>query len=219
MKQILRISSRTSAVLLIFVVVFTSLLALTYALTRDSILASRAAHKMRLIDEVLPREAYDNDLLNSGRPQPGTPELGTDDTTMLYLARREGRPVAVVMEAVAPNGYAGAIRLVVGVRIDGSEPVILGVRVSEHRETPGLGDYIEPRKDRNKAHPWITQFDQLSLSARSPERWQVKKDGGDFDAVTGATISARAVVGATGRALRWATTQREDWLTGKGFGT
>jgi hypothetical protein len=81
--------------------------------------------------------------------------------------------------------------------------------VTSHKETPGLGDYIDPKKDRNKARPWITQFNGLGFDGVPREKWRVKKDGGHFDQMSGATISARAVTNASGRALAWATENRD----------
>ena len=75
-------------------------------------------------------------------------------------------------------------------RADGS---LSGVRVTGHRETPGLGDYIDPKKDKNKARPWITQFTDMSLATVVDKDWKVKKDGGRIDHYAGATVTPRAV--------------------------
>lgn len=112
------------------------------------------------------------------------------ETAVAHRARRSGQFSGWVVESVAPNGYAGAIRMLVGVDANG---VISGVRVIEHRETPGLGDYIDAARS-----PWSQQFIGHRIS--DGLRWQVKKDGGPFDAMAGATISARAVTAAVGRA-------------------
>jgi electron transport complex protein RnfG len=111
---------------------------------------------------------------------------------------KDGKIVAVIFEAVAPDGYAGPIRLLVSVRSNGA---LSGVRVVGHKETPGLGDYIEVRKDRRRDKPWITQFSGRSLLDPVESAWKVKKDGGDFDANAGATVTPRAVVRAVHRAL------------------
>lgn len=198
---------RTAIILFAFVIVFTALLAGVYLATRPAIVASAAAEKMKLIGEVLPRDAYDNDLLHDSLQLPPTRELGLDDVTPVYRARKAGQPAALVFEAIAPDGYAGKIRLLVAVRADGR---LAGVRVIEHKETPGLGDYIEPKKDRNKTRPWITQFNEQSLTTIPADRdWRVRKDGGRFDANTGATITPRAVVKAVHKALRFVDLNRE----------
>lgn len=199
-------AARSAAVLFLFVVAFTGLLAGAYLWTRPALEASAAEEKMRLIDEVLPRSAYDNALLHDALTLPPTPELGLDDASTVYRARRGGQPAALVLEAAAPDGYAGKIGLIVAVHADGS---VAGVRVTRHKETPGLGDYIEPKKDRNKARPWITQFDGLSPAAPGEREWKVKKDGGRFDYHAGATVTPRAVVRAVAKAAKFAAANRD----------
>ncbi len=105
---------------------------------------------------------------------------------------------------VAPDGYAGSIRLLVGIGADGR---LLGVRVVAHRETPGLGDAIDERKST-----WIDGFKGRSLGDPALERWHVKKDGGDFDQFTGATVTPRAVVGAVLDALLYFEANRATLL-------
>lgn len=198
---------RTAVILLVFVVVFTSLLAGVFLWTRPAIEAAAAAEKMKLIGEVLPPAVYDNDLLNDRRRLAPSVALGLDEASTAYLARRGGRPSALVFEAVAPDGYAGKIRLLIAVAADGT---LLGVRVTQHKETPGLGDYIEPRKDKNKQRPWITQFDGLSLATVAEQEWRVRKDGGRFDSVAGATITPRAVIRAVRKALQYVAENRQQ---------
>ena len=204
--SILRISSRTATILLLFTLVFTALMAATYFATRPAIEQSARVEKMKLIGEVLPHDLYDNDLLADDIVLPPIPALGLDDASTVYRARKDGRPVALVAEAAAPDGYSGRIGLLLAVGADGR---LIAMRVTQHKETPGLGDYIDPHKDKNKAHPWIDQFDGRSLDEVKPEQWKVKKDGGVFDAHTGATISARAVTNASGRALAWLSDHRD----------
>lgn len=197
---------RTAAILFVFVIVFTGALSGAYLWTKPAIEASAAEEKMRLVDEVLPRGDYDNALLDDILTLPATPALGLDEPSTLYRARRGSQAVAVVFEAVAPDGYAGKVRLLIALRSNGS---IAGVRITQHKETPGLGDYIEPKKDKNKVRPWITQFQNLSLAELSDKDWKVKKDGGRFDYYAGATVTPRAVVKAVHKAARWASEQGE----------
>lgn len=204
----LRISVRTALILLVFTLVFTLLMAGVYQATRPMIEATLLDAKRRLIAEVLPTTVYDNDLLADSVALPPLPALGLDQPTTLYRARTNGQPAALVFEAAAPDGYSGQISLILAVRADGR---LAAVRVTAHKETPGLGDYIDPKKDKNKAQPWITQFDGRNFSDTPRNKWRVKKDGGTFDQRTGATISARAVTRATGQALDWAL-QRADAL-------
>lgn len=203
--SITRISVSTAAILAVFCAVFTALMAVTYIGTKPALEASALAEKLQLIDAVLPRNEYDNDLLADYITLPPLPALGLDDPSRLYRARRDGEPRALVLEAVAPDGYSGRIALILAVEDDGE---LKAVRVTQHRETPGLGDYIDPKKDRNKKHPWISQFNELGFEDVRPAQWKVKKDGGHFDQMAGATISARAVTNATRRALEWTESRR-----------
>lgn len=195
----LGLSARTGGVMVAFTIVFTALMAFTYGATKDQIDASAAEEKMKLISEVLPPASYDNLLLDDYAALGPTRELGLDNGGRVYRARQAGQPAALILETTAPDGYSGRIDLIVAVRADGS---VSGVRAVTQRETPGLGDYIDPKKDKDKKSPWITQFTRLEAT-RLPQ-CKVKKDGGDIAYHTGATISARAVTNAVARAARYA---------------
>ena len=208
--SVLRISVRTAAIMLAFTSVFTALMAGTYSATAPLVAASALAEKLHLIGEVLPAGIYDNDLMADAITLPPQAALGLAEDTRLWRARKNGAPAALVLEAAATDGYSGRIGLLLAVKASGE---LLAVRVTEHRETPGLGDYIDPKKDKNKAQPWITQFGNLGFDRVPRENWRVKKDGGHFDQRAGATISARAVTNASGRALAWALEHRDQLFT------
>lgn len=195
----LGLSARTGSVMVAFTIVFTALMAFTYGATKNQIEASATEEKMKLISEVLPPSSYDNTLLDDYVELGPTPELGLAEGGRIYRARRAGQPAALLLEAAAPDGYSGRIDLIVAVRADGG---VSGVRAVTHRETPGLGDYIDPRKDKDKKAPWITQF--TGVDAGRLPMLKVKKDGGEIAYHTGATISARAVTNAVARAARYA---------------
>ncbi|HQZ01958.1 MAG TPA: RnfABCDGE type electron transport complex subunit G [Thauera sp.] len=201
-----RTSLRTASIMLVFTLVFTTLMAATYGLTRPAIQASMQEAQMRLIDEVLPPGSYDNDLLDDVVRVGPTPALGLDDGGRIWRARRAGQPVALIVETAATDGYAGRIAMVVAINTNG---LLSGVRVTAHKETPGLGDYIDPKKDRRKDMPWIGQFAVATWKNVNTATWAVRKDGGTFGYRTGATISARAVVGAVGRATAWASARQD----------
>jgi electron transport complex protein RnfG len=204
---------RTAAILFLFVVVFTGLLSAVYKSTRPIIEATAREERLRLLNEVLPAAAYDNDPVAEAVLLPPTAELGLKEPSTLYRARRAGQPVAAIFDAVAPDGYAGRIRLLIAIRVDGS---IAGVRVTQHKETPGLGDYIEPKKDRNKTRPWITQFNGLALATTSDKEWRVTKDGGRIEYYAGATISPRAIARAVHKATRWFDANRGQLFAADG---
>ena len=204
---------RTAAILFLFVVIFTGLLSVVYKSTRPVIETTAREERLRLLNEVLPASEYDNDPVAEARQLPPTAELGLKEPSTLYPARLGGQPAAAIFEAVAPDGYAGRIRLLIAIRADGS---ITGVRVTQHKETPGLGDYIEPKKDRNKTRPWITQFNGLALAKTDDKAWRVIKDGGRLDYYAGATISPRAIARAVHKAARWFEANREELFTPEG---
>lgn len=206
MKESIRISISSAVVLVLFTLVFTGLMAATYTATKPTLAASAAAEKLKLINDILPPASYDNDLLADRVELPPLKELGTTDDTLLFRARKGGQPVALVFEASAPDGYAGRVNLVLALTADGR---LTAVRVTNHKETPGLGDYIDPKKDKNKASPWIAQFNDRGFDLAVAGRWKVKKDGGDFVYRTGATISARAVTNASGKAVTWVGEHRD----------
>ena len=133
----------------------TALLTAVYAGTQPHIAASEARARRALMAEVLPPAQHDNDLLQAAFTLPPTPELGVQRSGTAWRAMRGGQTVAVVLEAIAPDGYAGPIRLLIGIDRSGR---LTGVRVLAHRETPGLGDYIEVGRG-----PWILQFAGSSL--------------------------------------------------------
>lgn len=164
-----------------------------------------AAQKSQLLGtlhQFVPPETHDNDMFSDTIEIRDRELLGTSDAITVYRARRNGTPVAAVLTAVAPDGYSGDINLLVGIHYDGS---IAGVRVISHKETPGLGDRIEI--DRS---PWIDGFAGLSLQNPAEEQWHVKKDGGQFDQFTGATITPRAVVKAVANTLRYYQMHRDE---------
>ena len=203
-----RTSLRTWAIMLLFTLVFTALMATTWDVTRPAIEASAQEAQRRLIDEVLPPGSYDNDLLADVVRFGPAPQIGMDDGGRVWRARKGGEPVALVVEGAATDGYAGRIALVVAVNTNG---LLSGVRVTQHKETPGLGDYIDPKKDRRKDLPWIGQFAVATWKDVNTAEWTVRKDGGTFGYRTGATISARAVVRAAGRSTAFVV-ERMDAL-------
>ena len=195
----LGLSARTGSVMVVFTIVFTALMAFTYGATKNQIEASATEEKMKLISEVLPPASYDNLLLDDYVELGPTPELGLAEGGRVYRARRAGQPAALLLETTAPDGYSGRVDLIVAVRADGG---VSGVRAVTHRETPGLGDYIDPKKDKDKKAPWILQF--TGFDAGRLPMLKVRKDGGEIAYHTGATISARAVTNAVARAARYA---------------
>ncbi len=191
--RLVRHMTVTALVLGLFAFVGTLLVSATDVMTEERIAENEKAALLRTLNALIPHDEYDNDLTTDRIDVVSRRWLGTGRPVPVFRARRGGRPVAAILTAVAPDGYGGAIRLLVAVRYRGT---LYGVRVLQHRETPGLGDAIEA--DRSG---WIHQFDGRSLDDPDELGWNVVKDGGVFDQFTGATISPRAVVKAVHRAL------------------
>lgn len=189
-----------------FALAITVLMAVTHQLTAPAIEAAQDRARLERVHALLDADSFDNDLLADTIALPPVSALGLDEPSQALVARKNGAPVAVLIEARAPDGYGGAIALLLAIRPDGR---LLGVRVTEHHETPGLGDYIDTEKDR-RTPKWIAQFDGIGLQDVPAKEWRPQKDGGRFDARTGATISARAVLRATARALQWADEHRGE---------
>ena len=196
-----RSSVITAVVLCLFAISGTALVACIYGLTRDKIAANERETLMRKLNVLIPQGHYDNSLFEDTLQVQDEKLLGTSEPVTVYRARREGKPVGVVMTPVAPDGYSGSISLLVGIGYDGA---LTGVRVSAHHETPGLGDYIEEERS-----DWIYGFDGKSLGNPPLERWGVKKDGGAFDQLTGATITPRAIVKAVRKTLLYYREHRD----------
>lgn len=199
--HILRHASSAAGILAAFAVVGTALLAATYLVTRPIIAETEKQAKLALVGQILPKDLYDNDILKDAALLPPATELGTSDAAPVLRATREGKPAAAVLEVIAPDGYSGKIKMIVAIKADGQ---VSGVRVIAHNETPGLGDYIEIAKNR-----WIRIFEGKSLSNYADQDWKVKKDGGRFEHMAGATVTPRAVVKAVHKSLKYFA-QNED---------
>lgn len=197
-----RQARRSALTLLIFALVTTAVLALTYVLTHDTVRANEDAVRTHLMAQTLPEGSFNNSLIADPvtLDQAQRQTLGLPENATAFIARQDGKPVGMVFESVAPNGYGGKIRLLVGILANGK---VSGVRVIAHKETPGLGDYIDHAKSR-----WSEQFTGKGMEAR----WKVSKDGGDFDYMSGATISARAVSAAVGRVVTLFDANRRQFL-------
>ena len=193
--------TRNSVLLAIFALCTTALIAGTYLLTREDIALQKRIAEEKALLQIVSRERHDNSMLDDTLTVgPEATGLGLREEKRIYIARRGGKTVAVIIPAVAPDGYTGKIDLIVGVNTDGT---VAGVRALSHRETPGLGDKVDLKKS-----DWILGFNGRSLGNPTLDGWAVKKDRGVFDQFTGATITPRAVVTATLRVLQYAQANR-----------
>ena len=194
-EAILKHASKTALTLIVFALVFTALLVYVFNLTKTPIEQAEAKARLSLFGQIVPQNTHDNDLLKDAITIAPTELLGNTQAIIANRARMNNAPQAVILEAIAHDGYSGDIKLLIAIKYDGS---IAGVRVLKHKETPGLGDYIDILKGN-----WIKLFDGESLIKVNNENWSVKKDGGQFDYMAGATITPRAVVKAVHKALQY----------------
>jgi len=193
---------RVGLILAAFAIGATTLVVLTENRTHEKIIDNERQTLLKAINAVIAKDQYNNEILADTLMLDANKQLGTNDSSIIYRARLNNEPAAVVLSAIAPNGYNGKIKLLVGIAFDGS---LTGVRVISHKETPGLGDKIDTKKA-----DWILNFKSLSLSNPDESKWKVKKDGGQFDQFTGATITPRAVVTAVKNALLYFDAHRDE---------
>jgi electron transport complex protein RnfG len=187
-----------------FALIASVLLGVTNCSTEGTIQRRLDEDLKKSLEEVVPSTLYDNDMLQDTVTIPsGEYNIGANETTV-YIAKKSDKVSAVCFKFTAPDGYSGAINMIMGIDRDGN---ILGVRVLSHKETPGLGDKIEVAKS-----DWILNFAGRSLDNLAPAKWAVKKDGGEFDQFAGATISPRKSVQAIYRGLQFFNANKEQLI-------
>lgn len=189
---------RSIAGLIAVTLVVALIVGATWRYTRP-IIADNASRGVRAeIAAVLPAGLHDN------APERDMVQIDTGggQPVPVYRARRNGVPVAAVLTIVSPDGYVGPIRLLVGISVDGR---VLGVRVLAHSETPGIGAAVVADDS-----PLLAGLVGRTLADPPEGRWTLRQEGGEFDAVAGATISSRAVVGGIRRAVQYFTTHQDE---------
>lgn len=193
--------SKGSVVLATAVLIALLVLMLVNRATSNRIEEAREQMLLDNLSAVLPEGPFDQSPVES-MTEHQVSQLGGDQPVQLYTAYRDKQPVAAVLELIAPDGYSGNINMLLGLHPDGD---IIALRVTGHKETPGLGDRIEYRKS-----DWITQFDGQSITSTESVDWQMRQAGGQYDALTGATITSRAIVQSVHRALQWFDDHRDE---------
>ena len=191
-KSMLHTMSKNGLILAIFALITTGLIAFTYFGTKDQIALQQQQKLLSILNAVIDESSYDNAIHLDCALVTSNELLGTNEPQHIYRATKQGQAVAVAIETTAPDGYSGKILLVVGITsAQAGSATVTGVRVLEHKETPGLGDKIDLRVSN-----WVLDFDNQIYNADIASNWAVKKDAGQFDQFTGATITPRAVVNA-----------------------
>ncbi|CUB04332.1 electron transport complex subunit RsxG [Marinomonas fungiae] len=189
----------------IFAVLTAGLIALTHQLTEHTIEDNIVQAQLSAFNEILPADRYNNNLAEAHVLLPADPLLGSTEPVPAFIARKDGEVSAIIFETVAPGGYNGNLDLLVAIDRNG---VVTGTRVISHKETPGLGDKVDLKKSQ-----WILSFSGKSLDNTSLKQWNVKKDGGNFDQFTGATITPRAVVRAVKNTLLYFNENKDALLS------
>ncbi|WP_369602594.1 RnfABCDGE type electron transport complex subunit G [Hahella sp. SMD15-11] len=188
----------------LFAMVTAGIIAVTHEVTADDIALAEAQARARSLYTLIPENATDVPILDTAFDlEPGT-ALGLRQPTPGYRAIRQGKVEAVILPFTAREGYNGDIHGIAAIRADGT---LIGVQIISHKETPGLGDQVEARKSG-----WLRQFQGASLQNPPRELWKVKKDGGAFDQLTGATITPRAIVSQLTEVLAWFSAHRDELL-------
>ncbi|WP_100642014.1 electron transport complex subunit RsxG [Alteromonas facilis] len=195
--------SKNGAILCGFAIVTTAAIVLTYQGTKEKIAQQRLSLLQATLQQVMPKHYHDNDLTQTCALVQHE-DLAKSGMQRIYRAELGGKPTGFVLETTAPNGYSGNIHMLVGVTLEGT---VTGVRVLDHKETPGLGDKIDLR-----ISDWILSFAGKQVSDETVSQWGVKKDGGQFDQFTGATITPRAVVNQVEKAALSALGNSQEWL-------
>ncbi len=174
----------------IFAALTALLISATFVLTKEAISSNIKEQASIKLYEIIGDTPFDNDVFAQTMTVDGE-AFGYDDPIEAHLATLKGEVQTVIFPVLSKQGYSGDISLLLGINVDQS---IAGVRVVSHRETPGLGDKLELKKSS-----WLLDFN--GKAKQQDKTWAVKKDGGQFDQFTGATITPRAVVNAVGQAL------------------
>ncbi len=184
--------TKNGLILAVFAIITTGLIAVTFFGTKNQIALQQQQKLLSILNAVIDENSYDNIIQLDCALVTSAELLGSNQPQHIYRATKQGQAVAAAIETTAPVGYSGKIQLVVGITSSqAGSATVTGVRVLEHKETPGLGDKVDLRISN-----WVLDFDNQSYSEEIATNWAVKKDGGQFDQFTGATITPRAVVSA-----------------------
>lgn len=192
---------RSGTTLAVIAAICTALVATTYHLTADRIAANDKALLEQSLQPALSNIFYDSGVSESRLVITPPHDLPGSEAAVIYRVYASEQPVAALFVVTARDGFSGPIRILLGVNYDG---VVTGIRILQHRETPGLGDKIvSTRSD------WVHQFADRSLADPAVAKWAIKRDGGEFDQLTGASVTPRAVVKAMRDTLLYFDTHRD----------
>ena len=180
--------AKTGLTLAFIAAICTALVAATYQLTAERIAANEKALLEQSLAPALSGIFYEGSVSESRVVIPPPHDLPGSDAAIIYRVFADEEPVAALFVVSARDGFSGPIRILLGIKYDGT---VTGVRILQHRETPGLGDRIESTRS-----DWVLQFDGRSMGDPVVTGWAIKNDGGEFDQLTGASVTPRAVIKA-----------------------
>ena len=180
--------AKTGLTLAFIAAICTALVAATYQLTAERIAANEKALLEQSLAPALSGIFYEGSVSESRVVIPPPHDLPGSGAAIIYRVFADEEPVAALFVVSARDGFSGPIRILLGIEYDGT---VTGVRILQHRETPGLGDRIESTRS-----DWVLQFDGRSMGDPVVTGWAIKKDGGEFDQLTGASVTPRAVIKA-----------------------
>ncbi len=193
---------KSGATLALIAAICTALVAATYQLTVDRIADNDKAILEQSLEPVLAGISYDSGISESRLVIAPPHDLPGSEAALIYRVFDDGEPVAALIAMTARDGFSGPIRILVGIDVNGA---VTGVRILQHRETPGLGDKIESTRSN-----WIHQFEGRTSVDPVITAWAIKRDGGDFDQLTGASITPRAVISALRDTLDYFDAHRDE---------
>lgn len=195
---------KTPLILMLATFLAAGLLMVSEFATKDQIEKQKKIKLINSLKTLIPPELHDNDLSASAFVLEKSEDLNLQENTLAYLGTKNQKPSVIALPVISHDGYSGDIELLVGIKMNGQ---ITAVKIIDQKETPGLGDLILASKS-----DWIQQLFGSSLQKPQANLWKVKKDGGNFDQITGATISPRAVVTAVKAALIFHQNNQQNYL-------
>jgi electron transport complex protein RnfG len=193
---------KTGLTLALIAAICTALVGVTYQATSERIAANEKALLEQSLQPALSGIFYDSGVSESRLVIEPPHELPGNGPAIIYRVFAEETPVAALFAVTARDGFSGPIRILLGVEADGR---VTGLRILQHRETPGLGDKIEPQRS-----DWVFQFEGRSLEDPLPAGWAIRVDGGEFDQLTGASVTPRAIIKAMRDTLLYFESHRDE---------
>lgn len=210
----LNIEHKTNKSIFIFLLIAITivfLVTVTYLLTKSKIETNKDNYQRVVLDNLLKSSAikFDNNILDSVIYVSNNQYLNSVNYNPIFIAKNNNKISAIIIETIAPDGYNGNISILVAISPDFQNiknSKIINIKITNHEETPGLGDKADEDKYYDNAINWLKLFHDKSLAdPNDATKWTVKKDNKDaiIDSWTGATITPRAITKAVYNSLKF----------------